>query len=173
VLVKTVTVKSAAPARIAALAPLNASVAPAPQAQKAAAPAPARAAKADTPPPGAQPGIPSVLPQQKAAAAKVEPAVASAKPSEPAAAPPAKPARSGWMIQVGAFKSGDDAKERISEVQNKASKVLAGTDPFTETVEKGGSTYYRARFVGFDKSSAEAACKFLKRNDVECMTVRN
>jgi D-alanyl-D-alanine carboxypeptidase len=170
VLVKTVTVKSAAPARTAALAPLNASIAPAPQAQQARASAPARAAKADAPPPGARPGVLGVLPKQKAAAAKAEPAVASAKPSEPAAA---KPARSGWMIQVGAFKSDDDAKERISEVQNKASKVLAGTDPFTETVEKGGSTYYRARFVGFDKSAAEAACKFLKRNDVECMTVRN
>ena len=77
------------------------------------------------------------------------------------------------MIQVGAFTTDNDAKERLSAVQNKASKIVAGTDPFTETVDKGGSTFYRARFAGFDKDQAEAACKFLKRNDVECVTIRN
>ena len=55
-------------------------------------------------------------------------------------------------------------------MQSKAAKLLAGTDPYTETVLKGGTTYYRARFAGFDQDKAEAACKFLKRNDVECMT---
>ena len=34
---------------------------------------------------------------------------------------------------------------------------------------KGGTTYYRARFAGFDQDKAEAACKYLKRNDVECI----
>ena len=41
--------------------------------------------------------------------------------------------------------------------------MLAGTDPYTETVLKGGTTYYRARFAGFDQDKAEAACKYLKR----------
>ena len=38
---------------------------------------------------------------------------------------------------------------------------------------KGDKTLYRARFAGFDKEQAEAACKHLKRNDIDCMTVKN
>jgi D-alanyl-D-alanine carboxypeptidase len=81
--------------------------------------------------------------------------------------------RSGWMIQVGAFTAEQEAKQRLSSIQSKASKVVDGTDPFTESVEKGGSTFYRARFAGFDKDKAEAACKVLKRDGVECVTIKN
>ncbi len=76
------------------------------------------------------------------------------------------------MIQVGAFTAEQEAKQRLSAIQSK-SKVVDGTDPFTESVEKGGSTFYRARFAGFDKDKAEAACKVLKRDGVECVTIRN
>jgi D-alanyl-D-alanine carboxypeptidase len=91
------------------------------------------------------------------------------------AAPPAKPpvARSGWMIQVGAFTAEEEARQRLSSLQSRAAKVLGGTDPFTESVEKGDKTYYRARFAGFDKDKAEAACKALKRDGVECVTIKN
>ena len=86
---------------------------------------------------------------------------------------PKPPARSGWSIQVGAYPAEEDAKQRLSTVQSKAAKLVAGADPYTETVLKGGTTYYRARFAGFDQDKAEAACKFLKRNDVECVTMKN
>jgi D-alanyl-D-alanine carboxypeptidase len=88
-------------------------------------------------------------------------------------AAPKHPARSGWVIQIGAYPAEQEAKQRLSAVQSKAAKILEGADPFTETVEKGGTTYYRARFAGFDKDKAEAACKYLKRNDVDCMIVKN
>jgi D-alanyl-D-alanine carboxypeptidase len=128
-----------------------------------------------------------VLPARTAAAPAVEsapipaaaPALAFAATPAPAAAPAAaaataKPAvRSGWIIQVGAYPAEQDAKQRLSTVQSKAAKLVAGADPYTETVLKGGTTYYRARFAGFDQDKAEAACKFLKRNDVECVTVKN
>ena len=77
------------------------------------------------------------------------------------------------MIQVGAFAAEQEARQRLSAVQIKASKILDGADPFTETVDKGGTTLYRARFAGLDKDKAEAACKYLKRNDVDCVTIRN
>jgi len=51
--------------------------------------------------------------------------------------------------------------------------MLDGADPFTETVDKGGTTLYRARFAGLDKDKAEAACKYLKRNEVDCVTIKN
>jgi D-alanyl-D-alanine carboxypeptidase len=185
VMVKTVTVRAGI-TQTAALGPTTISmpvapVAPAapsaPTATAAAAPsAPVAAAKTETPPlpaPAARPAAVAALPAQRAAVATAEPAP-SPKRSEANATAPAKPqVRSGWMIQVGAFLTDSDARQRLSDVQSKAAQVLSGTDPFTETVDKKGSTYYRARFAGFDKDKAEAACKFLKRNDVECVTIRN
>ena len=88
-------------------------------------------------------------------------------------AAPKPQVRNGWMIQVGAYRVEQEAKQRLSAVQSKASKVLTGADAFTETFDKSGTTYYRARFAGLDKDRAEAACKYLKKNDVECVTVRN
>ena len=44
---------------------------------------------------------------------------------------------------------------------------------FTETVTKDDKTFYRARFAGFDKDQAEATCKQLRRNDFQCMTMKN
>ena len=58
-------------------------------------------------------------------------------------------------------------------MQGKASRLLASAAAFTETVLKGETTYYRARFAGLDKDQAEAACKYLKRNDVDCITIKN
>ena len=112
------------------------------------------------------------LPTARPSTSVVFPAVAS--PARTAAAPAAKPQpRSGWMIQVGAYPGEQAAKERLSTVQSKASKMLTGAEAFTETIEKGGATYYRARFAGLDKDKAEAACKYLKKNDVECVPLKN
>ena len=77
------------------------------------------------------------------------------------------------MIQVGAYPDEGNAKQQLSSVKSKASRLLAAADPFTESVLKGGTTLYRARFAGLDQDKAEAACKYLKRNDVECISVRN
>jgi D-alanyl-D-alanine carboxypeptidase len=40
-------------------------------------------------------------------------------------------------------------------------------------VLKGDKALYRARFAGFDKETADATCKQLKRNDFDCITVKN
>ncbi len=123
------------------------------------------AAKAETSAPAAS---------ARAAAPAASPARVAAVEPAPAPAPAAKPQhRSGWMIQVGAYPGEQAAKQRLTAVQSKAAKMLTRAEAFTETVEKGGTTYYRARFAGLDKDSAEAACKYLKRNDVECVTIKN
>ena len=135
--------------------------------------APAMAAKAE---PAAAPVAPAIA---APVASPAKTAMAAAKPAAPA--PAAKPAASaakpphhpGWMIQVGAFPAEQAAKQRLSTVQSKATKILTGAEAFTETVDKGGTTYYRARFAGLDKETAEAACKHLKKNDVECVTIKN
>jgi D-alanyl-D-alanine carboxypeptidase len=135
--------------------------------------APAVAAKAEPPAVPVAPAIatPAASPAKTAmAAAKSAPPALTAKPAAPAAKPQHQ---SGWMIQVGAFPAEQAAKQRLSNVQSKASQMLTGAEAFTETVDKAGTTYYRARFAGLDKEKAEAACKYLKKNDVECVTIKN
>ncbi len=79
----------------------------------------------------------------------------------------------GWIIQVGAYDNESDAKQRLTMVQAHAATMLSHADPFTEPVAKGDKTLYRARFAGLQKDQAEAVCKQLKRNDIDCMTIRN
>jgi len=115
------------------------------------------------------------------AASKIEPAKLDAVKPDPVKSEPAKPAparppvhaHGGWIIQIGAFDGEDEAKRHLSAAQLKAPSALAAADPFTERVQKGDKALYRARFAGLDKAMAEAACKQLKRSDIECMTVRN
>jgi D-alanyl-D-alanine carboxypeptidase len=87
-------------------------------------------------------------------------------------APPAH-SHGGWLIQIGAFDDEDQAKQHLSAAQIKVHAPLAAKDPFTERVQKGDKALYRARFAGFDKSTAEAACRALKRSDFECMALKD
>jgi D-alanyl-D-alanine carboxypeptidase len=161
------------------------------------APAPTRSAAQEAP----QVLVASAVPTPAASPVAAEPAqtefISEAEPDEQpdsAAAEPARPvaartqfgkaelakaepsqvrARGGWLIQIGAFDGEDEAKQHLSDAQSKLHDKLAAADPFTERVQKGDKALYRARFAGFDRATAEAACKQLKRNDFECMTVRN
>ena len=75
----------------------------------------------------------------------------------------------GWLIQIGAFDDENNAKQYLSAAQFNVRTALAAEDPFTERVQKGDKALYRARFSGFEKTSAEAACKEFKRSDFECV----
>jgi D-alanyl-D-alanine carboxypeptidase len=77
------------------------------------------------------------------------------------------------MIQVGAFPEESEAKQKLSSAKSTAAHLLGGAEPFTEAVQKGEKTLYRARFAGLEKDQAESACKALKRNDMACMAIRN
>ena len=123
--------------------------------------------------------IPAAIP---AAAQPVPagPAFAEAAPQQPTMSIPvsvpsaaAIHAHGGWMIQIGAFDDEDQAKQHLSAAQVRVHTALAAADPFTEKVQKGDKALYRARFAGFDKTTAETACKELKRSDFECMALRD
>jgi D-alanyl-D-alanine carboxypeptidase len=169
---------------------------PAPQAAEPPPPAPAAPAHAVLPPPpGARPGVLGVLP---ARAVQTEPAPArpaatfvermSGAPEPQAAAAPAAapltvasaaaaPARHSahgeWAIQIGAFPDEAEAQARLRTARSIGAKVLGNADPFTEKVVKGSKELYRARFAGFDRDGAEAACHHFKRNDIACMALKN
>jgi D-alanyl-D-alanine carboxypeptidase len=139
-------------------------------------PPPAQAEPARTVVTAAEPAAIATVaapPAAPARTAAAEPPPAPTRVAPPPAAPAKQQVRSGWMIQVGAYQAEQEAKQRLSAVQSKASKVLTGADPFTESVDKGGTTFYRARFAGLDKDQAEAACKYLKRDGVDCVPIKN
>jgi D-alanyl-D-alanine carboxypeptidase len=123
-------------------------------------------------------GILGVLPASGAAAPSPAQRLVSA---EPAAQPmqissTAKPVvtHSGWIVQVGALESENEAQQRIEAARNSARGLLSRADPFTEpVVAKDNRKLFRARFAGLERDQAEAVCRTLKRADISCITVRN
>jgi D-alanyl-D-alanine carboxypeptidase len=82
-------------------------------------------------------------------------------------------AHGGWVIQIGAYDGEQEARQHLSEARSKVHEALAAADPFTEKVQKGDKSFYRARFAGFDKATAEAACRQLKRSDFACLALKD
>jgi D-alanyl-D-alanine carboxypeptidase len=130
----------------------------------------------------AREALPSAPPQtaplqaaapQTAAPAAPLPRQAAANQSAPSHSAPSQAAHTGWIIQVGAFDGEREALQKLSAVQAKAGPLLGRASPFTEQVVRGDKTLYRARFAGLQKDEAEAACRQLKRNDIDCMTIKN
>jgi D-alanyl-D-alanine carboxypeptidase len=109
--------------------------------------------------------------QPVAQVAPAQPAPVQVAKAEPPAAAPAR-THTGWIIQIGAYGSEDEANQHLDAAQTKV-KSLSRADRFTETVTKDDKTFYRARFAGFDKNQAEATCKQLRHSDFACLTMKN
>ncbi len=87
------------------------------------------------------------------------------------AAPPAN-IHSGWRIQIAASPTKAGAEDMLDQALAKAGSVLAKADPYTEAVQSGDSTLYRARFAGFStKDKARAACAYLAKQKFSCLAV--
>jgi D-alanyl-D-alanine carboxypeptidase len=105
--------------------------------------------------------------QQVASAVDMPVQVNESRPSRRAVA------RGEWVIQIGAFPEEAKAHDRLREAQSLAKTMLTSAEPFTQRVVKGDATLYRARFAGFDRDSAEAACQYFKRNEIACLALKN
>jgi D-alanyl-D-alanine carboxypeptidase len=129
-----------------------------------------------TSPAPVQASAPAPAPQMMANAA---PAPAQQPPVQVQAAQvtsPLKPpvVHTGWIVQVGALESEDEAQKRIEAARNGARGLLSKADPFTEPViAKDNRKLYRARFAGLEHDQAEAVCRTLRRSDIPCMTAHN
>lgn len=112
---------------------------------------------------------PTPVSRPKALAAAVDVATAALDPMTTASNDP-----TGWMIQIAAADSESGARKLLSGAKAKAGKALASAEPFTQTVEKGAVTLYRARFSGFaSKNAAWNACNALKRQKISCFALAN
>jgi D-alanyl-D-alanine carboxypeptidase len=179
-LVKTISYRTT-PVQTAALAPMPMLVPVATASPPPIASASGRAPPVAQPPAAQPPEAPNTFvvastepePEPAATAAASEVEVAKVDPAKVDPATPQVHGHGGWLIQVGAFEGEDEAKQHLSAAQIRAPAMLAAADPFTERVQKGDKALYRARFAGFDKATAEATCKLLKRSDIECMALKN
>lgn len=81
--------------------------------------------------------------------------------------------RRGWIIQIGATDDAAKAGALLAKARQRNPSTLAAATPVTEKVRKGEDTFYRARFAGLDPSSAESACRSLKRNGFSCFATRD
>jgi D-alanyl-D-alanine carboxypeptidase len=178
--------QQAAPPPIAAPVERSAEPAPRPaETQVAAAEAPA--APVETPAaPVETPAAPVEAPHYILASREMTPVPAPPKsehaPAETAktapiqqapAVPAARHAHGGWVIQIGAYDGEEEARQHLSDARSKVHQALAAADPFTERVQKGDKSLYRARFAGFDKATAEAACRQLKRSEFACLALKD
>ncbi len=82
-------------------------------------------------------------------------------------------AKTGVVIQVGATADAGSAADLLNRARSEGRAALASAKPFTEKVQRGESTLYRARFAGLEPAEAEAACRTLKRSGFACFATRD
>ncbi|BCM19707.1 D-alanyl-D-alanine carboxypeptidase [Mesorhizobium sp. J8] len=101
-----------------------------------------------------------------AAYAEPAPAAPSIDPVKTSSVP------SGWVVQVASSPTKSGAQSLLDQAAKQAPKILADASGFTVAFDKGGTTYYRARFGGFgSKDAAWKACDALKRKKISCYAV--
>jgi D-alanyl-D-alanine carboxypeptidase len=113
----------------------------------------------------------SEKPLTKMASLKTEPTASDSAKNVEARRPPA--ARGGWMIQIGATDDIGKANALLSRAKSEGRRTLTAAQPFTEKIQKGSETLYRARFAGLEEDGAELACRTLKQSGFSCFATKN
>ena len=76
------------------------------------------------------------------------------------------------QVQVGAFFSQGEAQAVLRRVQQRAGRLLRGSQPVSVKVAAHPRTIYRARFAGFDVKRASNVCAQLKTVQIDCFVMR-
>lgn len=164
-----------APAEIRADTPVNAIAAA--MLPKKNAPTPdARPAQEEVQVASLDAGAPTPSRRIAEAFGEVAPAEQAYAGSTPSAVDPVKTAstaQAGWVVQIASSPSDEEAKAALAKVSKRAPRILGDAAGFTVPFEKGGVTYYRARFGGFEtKTAAWDACGALKKQKIACYAVQ-
>jgi len=77
-----------------------------------------------------------------------------------------------WSIQIGAVKSKVEAGKMLSEVRNKMGSALSAAKDVTPSVNKSGTTLYRARFAGLSEKLAKEICENMKKKEISCYAIK-
>lgn len=154
-----------------------------PASQSAAKPAPTPPAVATKPPAQlglARPAAQTPPPQATATSTKPAPspkAAAIGATAKPAASAPveAKAVTGGsYLLQIGAYKSQEEAMAAWKVYQGKHATLLKGFGPDVERADLGAKgVWYRLRMGSFaDKTTAAALCDRLKADNGACFLAR-
>jgi len=104
----------------------------------------------------------------------VDPEGDAAVGDEVQASEPPSVAVPGWKIQIAAAPTRSSAEEILDQALTTAGEILAEATPYTEPVDVGSATLYRARFAGFtDKNAAQSACAYLVKRQFNCLALSN
>jgi D-alanyl-D-alanine carboxypeptidase len=102
------------------------------------------------------------------AAPPLSPKAGSAPDSKAAAGP-----AGAFHVQIGAFKTQEEAERQLASVRQRAGSLLAERAALTTEVRLGERVFYRARYAGFDAQAAAAlVCDELKRLSIACLVMR-
>lgn len=103
--------------------------------------------------------------------------VASVAPPAPAiaaSAPATTTATTGYLLQIGSYKSQQEADDAWAADKQRYGSLLSGLSPDVKKVELGAKgTWYRLRIASFsDKDSAGVLCEKLKAAGGNCLLAR-
>lgn len=105
--------------------------------------------------------------------AKVSPTRARSPSDVRVAQAPEFSHRPGVQIQIGATNDAKQADDLLTKAKFRGRRALARATPYTEKIQKGGETFWRARFAGLDARQAQLACRDLKNAGFACFTTRD
>jgi D-alanyl-D-alanine carboxypeptidase (penicillin-binding protein 5/6) len=84
------------------------------------------------------------------------------------AAPVAVKNERNWWVQVGAFRSHQQAKVELTRVSHRFARLLGGAEASVD----GGGHAYRARFSGLTQVAAQEACSAVRTRGLACAVGR-
>ena len=85
---------------------------------------------------------------------------------------PPEPAAGPFHVQIGSYPTELEARQKLGQIQGSANAVLTGHPPVAVQYNAASKTYFRARFAGFERPQADAACVVLKAKHVDCIVMR-
>ena len=81
-------------------------------------------------------------------------------------------ARGPFHVQIGAYASEDEARQKLGVALGTAGPVLAGHTPVAIVFNASSRVWYRARFAGFERPAADQTCLALKSKHFDCIVMR-
>ena len=129
---------------------------------------------AATPTAPARGNPPSSFQQQAAnlVAAQSNRTPAIAPRATPLAAQPAASATSAVEIQIGAYATAAEAERQLSTVRGTAPDLIGNALARTQPTTANGKSLWRARFAGFQASTAGTVCTELRRRQIDCLVAK-
>ncbi len=77
-----------------------------------------------------------------------------------------------FHVQIGAYSSEDEARQKLGLAMGSATKALAGHAAGAVAYNATDRIWYRARFAGFERPAADQTCLALKAKHLDCIVMR-